>query len=392
MKENRTGDKGRIQRKHRFGRITKEIYGRNAFLLLSVCLFYLCTTLWWGALKPVYLEAFRLYLDSRDMRQLAWAVFICNCGVFCILERGPKSLPNLGQVVLFPILACCILQGMVRDFYGAILLFLSSGLLAGGAAWLLAEAGIGKKGKRQIRGRTENDRPGRKGRQRFLVSRTIRVYAGNGRAWMTLSLLLFCALSACLQMGNRAVASKEEEGSLRESDALWSQNQDRLSLLREETFQNMTPEEKLQAMQGIVELEMISFGIDRVSLSAIPIENENEAGYFDVGGSSIFISDRLLEEGISAQDCLNTVLHECYHAYELSCIRELGRRRWGWELRLYEKALAWQEDILAYRTVGDAPSWEEYDAYYGQTVEEDARIYATERGRTYLEYIEGIQK
>ena len=392
MRENHTGSKGRIQRKQRFGQITKEIYGRNAFLLLSVCLFYLCITLWWGALKPVYLEAFRLYLDSRDMRQLAWAFFILNCGAFCLLERGLKSLPNLGQVALFPILACCTLQWMVRDFYGAGLLLLSSCLLAGGAAWMMAKGEMGKERKKRTSARMENGQSGRRKRQRLRGGRIRRACAGKGRVWVTLSLLIFCALSAGLQTRVLVAKSQEAEGNARESDALWSQNRDLLFLLREEIFQNMTPEEKLQVMQGIVELEMIAFGIDRVSLSAVPIENENEAGYFDVGGSSIFISDRLFEEGISAQDCLNTVLHECYHAYEVSCIRELGRRKWGWELCVYEKALAWQEDILAYQAVGDAPSWEEYAAYYGQSVEEDARIYAAERGRTYLEYIKGMEK
>lgn len=391
MRENHTDGKSRRQGKRRFGRITEEIYGRNAFLLLSVCLFYLCTTLWWGALKPVYLSDVRLYLDSGGMKRLAWAVFLLNYGGFCLLERGPRSLPNLVQTVLFPLLACHVLQKLAWDAHGAGPILLLSCLSAGCAAWLAGEAGKGKKRKGQAFDTGEGGQTGRKRRRKFPSGRICRDCVGKGRVFATLSLLLFWALSAGLQTRNRTMEFREE-GNVREADVLWSQNRDLLSLLSEEAFRGLTPEEKLRTMQGIVELEMISFGIDRVSLLAVPMENENEAGYFDVGGSTIYISDRLFGEGTGAQDCLNTVLHECYHAYELSCIRELGRRKWGWELRLYEKALSWQKDILSYQTVGDAPSWEEYAAYYGQSVEEDARMYAAERGCAYLEYIEGEEK
>lgn len=331
-------------------------------------------------LKPLYLSSLRLYLDSADMSAVVRVIFLVNFGFFFFGGYRRRSLLNLFQVVAFPFLVCMMLRNLSRNpaeagtilFVFAVFCILLGAYLAAGLL-------------QRMRRRAAMNRK----RRSFLLRSGI----GGARGLLTVWLLFSCMLASLVTAAGGDADTPElsgEEGE-REIRSLWNHNQDRLYMLCEENFSGLTEEEKLRVLQAVVELEMIGFGIDKVELSAVAMGNENEAGYYDVGASLIVISDRLLKEDAGVALCLDTILHECYHAYELSCILEQGQSNVKKDPQMHERILMWQEDLQSYRTVGDAPSWEEYMAYYGQSVEEDARTYATVRGACYRAYIEQLK-
>ena len=80
---------------------------------------------------------------------------------------------------------------------------------------------------------------------------------------------------------------------------------------------------------------------------------------------------------------LNTLLHEMYHAYQYTCVKQLdltGDLLWA------KKVAQWKEEFESKNL--DLNTNEGMVEYYTQSIEEEARNYAEQRVEVYLYYME----
>ena len=170
---------------------------------------------------------------------------------------------------------------------------------------------------------------------------------------------------------------------------LWENNKDILVRLKEENFAVLSREEKAEALQGIVDLEMVYYGIDAVPLK-VEILDEDVRGSYDHESRVITVNQNILD--LTTEEILEVVLHECYHAYQCACIEEVDWEHVNVELRLYKDILQWKEDLNSYVGAKMVSESNEYTEYYNQSCEQDARDYAREWAYWYMLFIGGIEE
>lgn len=81
---------------------------------------------------------------------------------------------------------------------------------------------------------------------------------------------------------------------------------------------------------------------------------------------------------------LNTLLHECRHAYQHDCVDSLDWNDPAVQTGIYyAQARKWRFEHANYISLSEGQ-----DAYFSQTIESDARRYADEGVYVYQQYID----
>lgn len=151
-----------------------------------------------------------------------------------------------------------------------------------------------------------------------------------------------------------------------------------LLLLQEEEWQTLTVKQKLDVLQTVANLEQSYLGLpNELNVSAENTE-ENVSGYYRDDTHQIVVSlDDLLQR--SAGYVLDTVCHEAYHSYQhrltelYAAVPEESRR-----LQVFRSVESYAREFGTYED-----GQEDFDAYYSQACETDARDYAEKRVSDY---------
>ena len=164
-------------------------------------------------------------------------------------------------------------------------------------------------------------------------------------------------------------------------------NRETIRLLDEDTWKTLNAEEKLQVLQTVANIETNYLGIPhRLTVERKEMETRI-AGYYNDTWHTISISEDRLNNS-TARDCLSTICHEAYHAYQHAVTGLLESAdpeaagllffrhaaKWRFEFENYKDAYEDEADFLAYQT---------------QSVEEDAREYALDAVQDYWRRIYG---
>ena len=146
-------------------------------------------------------------------------------------------------------------------------------------------------------------------------------------------------------------------------------NTETLSNLKQEKWEELTIQEKLEVLQVVCNIERNYLGVaNTITVKSAVLEDNVLGEYLDEKYTILIDLDHL--NTASARSVLNTITHECYHCYQFRLIdlydnsNEIDRN-----LAMFNHVEEYKEEFINYNSDGG------YE-YYNQSVEVDAREYA----------------
>lgn len=175
-----------------------------------------------------------------------------------------------------------------------------------------------------------------------------------------------------------------------ENEYSLSSNFESISKIRyRDTWEPLTDDEKLAVLQDISDCECNYLGMTpgEIVVTVDDLSGGVLAHYNEID-KLITIDRTFLQEG-QPKVLLNSVLHEIYHAYEHMLVYiYINATPEEQKLRIFMRCDDYLEECLDYQEgVG---SVENYELYYNQALEEDARAYASEMAEEYYDEIDTI--
>ena len=157
--------------------------------------------------------------------------------------------------------------------------------------------------------------------------------------------------------------------------------------LEETTWTTLAEVEKLDVLQVLLNIETTYLGIDPVKLCSDRSMTEDYLGLYLSDENRIHINRQYLCDA-PAYECVRTVCHEARHAYQQGVVDALD---WSKDAvknnRYFSEAANWREEFSGYIS-----GFENYEHYYSQSVESDARDYAQSCVEEYFQYVKAIKQ
>lgn len=176
------------------------------------------------------------------------------------------------------------------------------------------------------------------------------------------------------------IANKKDES------ATIKVNIEYLQKLKYESWCALSIEERLELMQCCADIECNYLGISQVKVVASNLAG-GVLGAYDSRYDIVKLRLDLIENG-SADDVLDTLLHECRHKYQNQLIISYNKAdEQSKKLFIYKRVPQYAENFSNYYDGDD-----DYEKYYNQACEEDARDYAEEGVEDYMRKIEEYKK
>lgn len=297
-----------------------------------------------------------LALSNRQSRLLLWVLVVAGLlGGYALTCRTRRNGWNLFVTVLLPFEVYSLLT--YGPYFPALSLASLGAALALTAAyslWVLLSP---------IR---------RPDRRRAILLRRGAVSLMGGRSILALctTVVLAAVVGTALRGGVLLVPDRRaQDGTQGQKDTI-SGHMEELCRLEEENWAALTVQERLDVLQTVANIERSYLGVPHeLSLGAGTLE-EDVLGHYDFVTNQIVLSlDHLAED--DADDVLDTVLHECYHAYQHNLVELYGQSPERYrELQIFTAARDYAEEMADYQDGDD------FSAYYSQRCERDARNYA----------------
>lgn len=175
---------------------------------------------------------------------------------------------------------------------------------------------------------------------------------------------------------------------------LWESNKDSLKKLSEEIYPTLPFNERIVALQELLNIECEYLGLEPVQLVVMSLKERGLGGFYwdDTRKIAIEISYVESEESLNA---LYTILHEVYHAYQHDCVREYEKIRENNEtnenLLIFRDFEKWENEFNDYCSVEEATALGDIGLYENQAVEQAADAYAEEWISPYWNFINSIE-
>lgn len=145
------------------------------------------------------------------------------------------------------------------------------------------------------------------------------------------------------------------------------------------SWESLNNEQKLDALQRIVNIESTYLGCDAMPLVADTLP-DNEGGHYDATLGKIFVDYGLLE-GNDAEKCIMTIIHEVRHRYQDEMVLAVN---WDYKnahkLRDLLKVNSWKNNYGNYTDAADGSEEE----YFYQPLEYDAYSYSLSQTDLYF--------
>ena len=202
----------------------------------------------------------------------------------------------------------------------------------------------------------------------------------------TRAVVAICTLLLILPMGMKTVfghgflldKSASADGYSESDEWTFDNNFETLTLLKEENWKNLGIKEKMTVLATVKNIEICHLGIDHEIYLEVDELEEGNVGFYEPRFRKLMFDIRHLENG-SAAECLNTVLHECYHAYQ-HMIAELyvSLPENYKNLHMFDAAEDYVKELFDYND-----GTKDMLGYYAQRLESDAYSYAREAVKAY---------
>lgn len=226
----------------------------------------------------------------------------------------------------------------------------------------------------------------RQSEKRAIIARRIKCVMMNTRNIAAFCLLFFVGFCIFHTLSNaKPVAESTVQAIENNTDAeKWTvkNNTETVKLLKDEEWQKLDVDKKLDVLATVVNIEnnYLLGGVHPLYIQSIKLE-EDLLGTYCESDYIVTISADQLNNG-AAEECLNTVLHECYHAYQYM------------QLEIYQmvpdeyKNMLMLYDASLYKDELGTISSKDYETYITSQTEIKARKYAEAGVLSYYKLIE----
>ena len=141
----------------------------------------------------------------------------------------------------------------------------------------------------------------------------------------------------------------------------------------EDAWETASLDSKTELAKQLAAYELAMLGVpDGTDVTVQPLD-EDWLGYYSVSSRQIVLSRSVLESG-TAQETMDTIAHEAYHAQQAYVVENIAWDDAATQAAYYDQARRWLRNDQNGYVSGD----EDILSYYFQPVEIDARAYAAE--------------
>ena len=312
-------------------------------------------------------------LSNRQSKALLWGlVVVCVLTGYLLSRRTHRNGLNATTTVLFPFGVYAMLT------YGRYFPKIALGALGVGGVLALAY------------GLWVFLSPIRRPEERrtILLRRTAVVLLG-GRTILgaCTMVMLGIAMATAMRGGVLLMPSQRAEDGYDGTEDTISEHIEELLQLQPEVWDELPMAERMDLLQTVANIERTYLGVPHeLWVGAAELEDGVQGRYNSVTNQIALSLDHLAEDDVD--DVLDTVLHECYHAYQHSLVELYGQSPERYrDLQLFSAAQDYAEEMADYQH-GDGDN---FRAYYFQRMEQDARAYAEEGVADYRERIAAYQ-
>ena len=150
----------------------------------------------------------------------------------------------------------------------------------------------------------------------------------------------------------------------------------------EDAWETASLDSKTELAKQLAAYEFAMLGVpDGTDVTVQPLD-EDWLGYYSVSSRQIVLSRSVLESG-TAQETMDTIAHEAYHAQQAYVVENIDWDDAATQAAYYDQARRWLRNYQSGYVSGD----EDILGYYFQPVEADARAYAKEETERLQELI-----
>ena len=150
----------------------------------------------------------------------------------------------------------------------------------------------------------------------------------------------------------------------------------------EDAWETASLDSKTELAKQLAAYELAMLGVpDGTEVTVQPLD-EDWLGYYSVSSRQIVLSRSVLESG-TAQETMDTIAHEAYHAQQAYVVENIDWDDAATQAAYYDQARRWLRNYQSGYVSGD----EDILGYYFQPVEADARAYAKEETERLQELI-----
>ena len=159
------------------------------------------------------------------------------------------------------------------------------------------------------------------------------------------------------------------------------ENAESLDLLEASRWKNLSNQKRIDVLQDICNSERLRLGIKSPLFIKTRLLENNLLGTYINSTKTIILNIKLLEKG-TPEEILECLTHECFHSFQYELVD------------LYDSISDEQKKLYIFRFMQDYKNefaqykngyCYDFNEYYGQSIEEDSRSYASYAPDIYLE-------
>ena len=344
----------------------------------------MCTGfVYWGQIAFLHLLAMTFYrsflfrsvsgLSTLQSKILLWVLAIAN---YILCTSTAETHGRKRQAIILPLLFpyAVYTYFTYSDYFhhsALILLILAAVVLCVYLVWTwVRPIPVSRKRSRVIRSRL---------RQTLRYMRNIPT--------LFLSPLLVAVIVVMLQGGALVVSDVQAEPkpSYKDTADAAQTNNDWVRNLDKEKWQELSTQKRLDLLQLVANNECAILGVYHdVRVQSGIMRKNTVLGTYNSNEHVITININILKNA-SPQEAVEIIAHECYHAYQRCLTHLLADTNEQYkDLYLFTGVRQYVKEYSDYHDGGETA--EEYEKYYDQTVEEDARAFAESAVERY-EYV-----
>ena len=178
------------------------------------------------------------------------------------------------------------------------------------------------------------------------------------------------------------MAAENTEQDAVETVDIFEENKELLLEFTQENWEKKSIQERIDVAQRFSNFEDIRLGISPVPIYAEKMYSITVVATYDYENKNIIMDNQFFME-LSAEEILNTLCEENFHAFECYMIENMD-----WNMNLintyyFQELREWRENLNCYISAG----LDDYEEYESQPVEASAKRYAEEETELIQEYL-----
>ena len=177
----------------------------------------------------------------------------------------------------------------------------------------------------------------------------------------------------------------QEDKDKAHEEAIMS-NEDQVRCFSDGSWSTLSNDDKLAAVQTIVDLEIIYLGIPHEIPVVVMELSPNTYAEYSSKERAIHINKGFIESEESPYVVLSVICHEIYHAYQFAQVYLYDSTNEVFQgLRIFDEARGYKYELTGFFKDSEGASWWEYKS---QTMETNADKYGISSANFYTDYFD----